>query len=190
MFDQLDDQRRFAALAEMGDIGAAAERLGITRNALSKTLARLEECCGIPLFERLPEGRVSLTPLGGEALEDVRQILQRTEGLQEKISAARSAATQDEAAGVKFSLRISASDNDRLDALLALLARTEVDGFGLKVSQKRLVRPHDARGNGPGRGRAARPAQGCRAMSDGETRDAPAAPCGPPTRDLQRRLPA
>ena len=135
MFDQLDDQRRFAALAEMGDIAAAAERLGITRNALSKTLARLEECCGIPLFERFPEGRVSLTPLGGEVLEDVRQILQRTEVLQEKISAARSAATQDEAAGVKFSLRISASDNDRLDALLALLAKTQVDGFGLKVSK-------------------------------------------------------
>ena len=135
MFDGLDDQRRFAALAEMGDIAAAAERLGITRNALSKTLARLEECCGLPLFERLPEGRVSLTPLGGEALEDVRQMLQRTEVLQEKISVARSAATQDEAAGAKFSLRIPAPDNDRLDALLALLTQTQVDGFGLKVSK-------------------------------------------------------
>ena len=48
---------------------------------------------------------------------------------------ARGAATQDEAAGVKFSLRIPAPDNERLDALLALLAKTQVDGFGLKVSK-------------------------------------------------------
>ena len=135
MHDRLADQRRFAALAEMGDIAAAAERLGITQNALSKAIIRLEESCGVPLFERLPEGRVSLTPLGAEVLEDVKQILQRTGILQEKISAARSAATQDEAAGVKFSLRIPASDNDRLDTLLASLAKTQVDGFGLKVSK-------------------------------------------------------
>ena len=77
-----------------------------------------------------------------------------------KVELARSAATQDEAAGVKFSLRIPAPDNDRLDALLALLAQTQVDGFGLKVSKNGWFVRAYARGNGPGRGRAARPAQG------------------------------
>ena len=135
MFDGLDDWRRLSALAEIGDMATAAERLGITRNALSKALIRLEESCGVPLFERLPEGRVSPTPLGGEVLEDIKQMLQQSEVLQKKVDLARSAAAQDEAAGVKFSMRIPAPDNDRLDALLALLAKTQVDGFGLKVSK-------------------------------------------------------
>ena len=135
MFDQLDDWRRLSALAEIGDMATAAERLGITRNALAKALIRLEESCGVPLLERLPEGRVSPTPLGGEVLEDIKQMLQQSEVLQKKVGLARSAAAQDEAAGVKFSLRIPAPDNDRLDALLALLAKTQVDGFGLKVSK-------------------------------------------------------
>ena len=136
MFDQLDDWRRLSALAEIGDMATAAERLGITRNALSKALIRLEESCGVPLFERLPEGRVSPTPLGGEVLEDIKQMLQQSEVLQKKVGLARSAAAQDEAAPeVKVSLRIPAPDNDRLDALLALLAQTQVDGFGLKVSK-------------------------------------------------------
>ena len=135
MLDGLDDWRRLSALAEIGDMATAAERLGITRNALSKAIIRLEESCGVPLFERLPEGRVSPTPLGGEVLEDVRQMLQQSEVLQKKVDLARSAAAQDEAAGVKFSMRIPAPDSDRLDALLALLAKTQVDGFGLKVSK-------------------------------------------------------
>ena len=135
MFDQLDDWRRLSALAEIGDMATAAERLGITRNALAEAIIRLEESCGVPLFERLPEGRVSPTPLGGEVLEDIKQMLQQSEVLQKKVNLARSAAAQDEAAGVKFSMRIPAPDNDRLDALLALLAKTQVDGFGLKVSK-------------------------------------------------------
>ena len=135
MFDGLDDWRRLSALAEIGDMATAAEQLGITRNALAKAIIRLEENCGVPLLERLPEGRVRLTPPGAEVLEDVRQILQQSEVLQKKVELARSAAAQDEAAGAKFSLRIPAPDNDRLDALLALLTQTQVDGFGLKVSK-------------------------------------------------------
>ena len=141
MHDRLADQRRFAALAEMGVMAAAAERLGITQNALSKAIIRLEESCGVPLFERLPEGRVRLTPLGAEVLEDVKQILQRTGVLEEKISVARSAATPDEAAKaeVKFSLRIPMEDNRSLDELLAALATEEVGGFGMQVSKNRWM---------------------------------------------------
>ena len=201
MFDGLDDWRRLSALAEIGDMATAAERLGITRNALSKALIRLEESCGVPLFERLPEGRVSPTPLGGEVLEDIKQMLQQSEVLQKKVGLARSAAAQDEAAGVKFSLAHSGARQRPAGRAPGVACQDAGGRVWPEGVQKRLVRPRDARGDGPGRGRAARPVQGGGRGEDvgsgTEKTHAllfggrmPAAPCGPPARDLQRCLPA
>lgn len=45
----------FIAVAELGSMGAAAHRLGITQPSASRSLARFERRCGLTLLERTPE---------------------------------------------------------------------------------------------------------------------------------------
>lgn len=63
----------FLALAEMGSVTAAAERLGRTQSAVSMQLRRLEEAAGQGLFSRQPRG-VVLTPAGVRLLPYARQV--------------------------------------------------------------------------------------------------------------------
>lgn len=65
--------RHFLAIAAEGSISAAAQRLAISQPALTKSLRKLENHFGAPLFERLPRG-VSLTPFGETLLPHARRI--------------------------------------------------------------------------------------------------------------------
>ena len=56
MFDRREHPVRLPAVAETGKIHAAADRRAMTRPALSRTVARLEQRFGGRLFERLPTG--------------------------------------------------------------------------------------------------------------------------------------
>jgi DNA-binding transcriptional LysR family regulator len=56
---ELRQLRHFLALTEHGNYHRAAERLFITPQALSASIAKLEQELGVPLFER---GRVGLVP--------------------------------------------------------------------------------------------------------------------------------
>jgi DNA-binding transcriptional LysR family regulator len=53
----------FIEVARCKGIGRAAEALGLSQPALSKSIARLERHCGTPLFRRLPRG-IELTDAG------------------------------------------------------------------------------------------------------------------------------
>ena len=66
--------RSFLALAEMGSVTGAAERLGRTQSAVSMQLRRLEEGAGQPLFTRQPRG-VALTPAGVRLMPFARQVV-------------------------------------------------------------------------------------------------------------------
>ncbi|MEE3623509.1 LysR family transcriptional regulator [Nitrospirillum sp. BR 11752] len=63
---ELRDLEYFLAVAECGSFTLAAHKRGLSQQALSKSLARLEEQLGVPLLERTPKG-VLLTRMG-EAL--------------------------------------------------------------------------------------------------------------------------
>ena len=52
---QLQELTRFRAVYEHGSLSAAARALGPSQPALSRSLQRLEQSAGAPLFER-PEG--------------------------------------------------------------------------------------------------------------------------------------
>ena len=60
---ELRDLEYFRVVARHGHIGRAAETLGLTQPALSKSVARLEASVGARLLERTPRG-VMLTPVG------------------------------------------------------------------------------------------------------------------------------
>ncbi|KAF1070258.1 MAG: HTH-type transcriptional regulator CynR [Pseudomonas citronellolis] len=71
----LRDLTYFETIAELGHLGRAAERLGRSQPALSKSVQRLEAALGARLFQR--EGRrIRLTPAGELMLRRARQLRQ------------------------------------------------------------------------------------------------------------------
>ncbi len=69
----LRDLGYFEVVAELGHLGQAAERLGRTQPALSKSMQRLEEAFGAPLFERVGRG-IQLTAVGEVLLARARLL--------------------------------------------------------------------------------------------------------------------
>ena len=65
--------RAFLGIAELGNLTAAADRLGLTQPSLTKLVKRLEIEFGAPLFDRLPRG-VALTPAGERLFRRARTI--------------------------------------------------------------------------------------------------------------------
>ena len=67
------DLAYFEAIAETGHLGRAAERLGRTQPALTKSVQRLEAAIGADLIQRTGRG-IALTEAGQVLLERARQI--------------------------------------------------------------------------------------------------------------------
>lgn len=64
----------FEAVGRHSSFTAAASELFLTQSAVSKQMRQLEECVGVPLFERKPRG-VALTRAGEELLMTVNVML-------------------------------------------------------------------------------------------------------------------
>ncbi|MEM6328758.1 MAG: LysR family transcriptional regulator [Planctomycetota bacterium] len=70
----LDQLRQFLRVAELGNITRAAEAMGVSQPALSRSMQRLEEEFGQPLLERKPR-RVDLTDAGVLLQARAQQVL-------------------------------------------------------------------------------------------------------------------
>lgn len=81
-FDQL---RYFVRIAELGNFSRTAEELGISQPALSRSIQRLEEELGQPVFERKSRS-VGLTDTGTLLLSRAQQILAIIEDTKAEIS--------------------------------------------------------------------------------------------------------
>lgn len=73
MHAQLRDVEYFAAIAEHGQVQRAAEVLGLSQAALSKSLRRLETAMNTRLLKRTPKG-VELTSVGSALLARVGKL--------------------------------------------------------------------------------------------------------------------
>ncbi|CCV04699.1 Transcriptional regulator, LysR family [Mesorhizobium metallidurans STM 2683] len=80
----------FALVAEQRNFRAAADRLGVSRSAVSQTIRRLEESLGIALLRRTTRS-VSLTEAGerlhaevGPAIADMRAALDAAQSLRDR----------------------------------------------------------------------------------------------------------
>lgn len=65
---------QFLAVVETGSLTAAAERVNLTQQALSKSLSRLEDTIGGKLFHRETRG-MTLTRLGEAVAEHAREVV-------------------------------------------------------------------------------------------------------------------
>lgn len=73
MKHQLRDIEYFSVVAEHGNLGRAAEVLGLSQPALSKSLRRLEKSMEAKLVKRTFKG-VELTPVGAALFSHVRRL--------------------------------------------------------------------------------------------------------------------
>jgi DNA-binding transcriptional LysR family regulator len=70
---ELRDLEYFAAVGARGNVGRAAEDLGLSQPALSKSLRRLEKAVGAKLVTRTPKG-VDLTAVGSALFARARRL--------------------------------------------------------------------------------------------------------------------
>lgn len=82
---ELDQLRHFVKAAELANFTRAAEACGLSQPALSRSIGRLEEELGQPLFERQSRS-TSLTDAGRLLLERATQILTLVEDAKAEIS--------------------------------------------------------------------------------------------------------
>jgi len=78
----------FLTIVSTGSLGRAAETLHITQPALSRTVQRLEQQIGAPLFERHSKG-MQLTAIGNSLLPHATLLLREAENATEEINAMR-----------------------------------------------------------------------------------------------------
>ncbi len=67
------DLQYFAVVAEHGNLRRAADAIGISQPALSKTLRRLEKSAGTKIVRRTPKG-VEMTAMGNALLSHARRL--------------------------------------------------------------------------------------------------------------------
>lgn len=77
---ELYQLRGFAAIAELGQLTRAAEKVHISQPALSSQLRALEDEIGLPLFDRTPNGMV-LTATGKRLLAAAEKVLAAAQSL-------------------------------------------------------------------------------------------------------------
>nr|WP_314541799.1 LysR family transcriptional regulator [uncultured Massilia sp.] len=84
----LDEMQAFVAVVDSGSITAAAEQLGLTISAASRTLGRLEEKLQTTLLRRTTR-RLELTEEGNAFLQHARAILASVDEAEEQMAARR-----------------------------------------------------------------------------------------------------
>ncbi|WP_028998971.1 LysR family transcriptional regulator [Azohydromonas australica] len=84
----LQQLQAFVTIIEAGSLGRAAVALNVTQPALSRTVKRLEDHVGAPLFERHSKG-MQLTDFGHALLPHATLLLRESEVAVEEINAMR-----------------------------------------------------------------------------------------------------
>ncbi|WKE66494.1 LysR family transcriptional regulator [Gallaecimonas kandeliae] len=108
-----DDIRFFLAVAETGQLTAAAAKVGVTQPTMGRRISALEAGLGHKLFQRTPEGFV-LTDEGAALLPHARRMEAESHALQR---------TLEGQAQLSGTLRISSSDWFGVHVLSALAER-------------------------------------------------------------------
>ncbi|MEU2254613.1 LysR substrate-binding domain-containing protein [Nocardia xishanensis] len=89
---ELRTLRYFVAVAEELHFGRAAARLHMSQPPLSRAIRLLESDLGVALLHRSPAG-VSLTAAGTVLLDEARRLLEQSEQIRVRVSAATGAST-------------------------------------------------------------------------------------------------
>lgn len=92
MHDRFEQMRTFVAIAQTKRLGAAADRLGLVRSAVSRRLREIEERLGVQLVTRNTRN-LSLTEAGHEYYSRALAILEEVDAAESNLSKASTDAT-------------------------------------------------------------------------------------------------
>lgn len=138
---ELRDIEYFSVVARHGHLGRAAEALGLSQPALSKSLRRLEHELGAKLVKRTPRG-VELSAEGAALLARARELHLSVQAMAQEI--------RDVSRGRVGHVRIGAgpvsSAELLVEALLPLLNEAPKISFDIDVSDNDLMIPALRRG--------------------------------------------
>jgi len=133
---ELRDIEYFTVVAKHGHLGRAAEALGLSQPALSKSLRRLEQEFGAKLVKRTPKG-VELSAEGLVLLGRARELRLTVQGIADEI--------RDVGRGRVGHARIGAGPTSSaemlLEALLPLVASAPKLSYNIVVSDNDLMVP-------------------------------------------------
>ncbi|NMG37826.1 LysR family transcriptional regulator [Chelativorans sp. ZYF759] len=121
-FSQL---RLLSVLRETGQIGAAAQQLGMTQPAASRLLGQLEDMIGAPIFRRHARG-VSLTEAGAIMAEQAERTLHELDLSQARVMQA--------VQGTRGLVRIGSVTGPSLDLVLPLVREARVSSPAVELA--------------------------------------------------------
>jgi DNA-binding transcriptional LysR family regulator len=133
---ELRDLEYFAVIAEHCHLGRAAEALGLSQPALSKSLRRLEQILGVRLVSRTPKG-VELTVEGSTLLLRIRELRLSLQSVAREI-----ADVSDGRAGhLRIGVGLPVSEHLLAQAFAALLTDAPRTKLSVSVSDNDLMYP-------------------------------------------------
>ncbi|SES92070.1 LysR family transcriptional regulator [Oceanicella actignis] len=107
--DRLSEMEAFARVVELGGFTEAARRMGVSKSAVSKAVAALEERLGARLLTRTTR-RVAPTAIGAAFYERARRVIEEAEEAERMVTALHGAPRGElrVSAPVSFGLRVLA----------------------------------------------------------------------------------
>ncbi|HGM5582272.1 TPA: LysR family transcriptional regulator [Pseudomonas putida] len=119
-----DDLRIVKAIADKGNLVAAATALQVNHSTVSRRLTALERCLGVCLFDRRRSGYVA-TDAGSELVALAGRLELEILGVARRVSG--------HAQGHKGELRMTTSDALLLDFLTPIVARFQTDNPQIRI---------------------------------------------------------
>lgn len=117
--------QRFLRVVDLGSLHAAADGIGVTQPALTRSLKLLEESIGEPLFEK--RGRnLTLTPLGELLTEQAKHLLREQQLAEAELMSFRK--------GERGNLRLGAASLWMAELLPKVMAKVSADFPSLQVT--------------------------------------------------------
>ncbi len=123
---ELRDLEYFVVVAEQGNLGRAAEALGLSQPALSKSIARLEDAMEVKLFLRSAKG-MDLTAEGSLLMSRARDLRQYLRNVAREVADV----SRGHAGHIKIGVGPSVNDDSLLAAVSQLL--TAEHGITMKM---------------------------------------------------------
>lgn len=123
--------KRFLAVIEQGSLSAAARQLGLTQQAVSTSISKLENEIGLRLFDRAPGGNTRPTPYGRALVRHARSQIAAIGRAEQELHAIRDATRGTITVGIgeSFASEIIASAVTRLHSMRPEIRINLIEGY-------------------------------------------------------------
>lgn len=132
--------KRFLAVIECGSLSAAAKKFGLTQQALSSSISKLENELGVSLFDRAPGGITKPTQYGRALIRHAHSQIASVDRATEELHAIRDAKTGTITIGIgeSFIGDIAVSALSRLHNMRPEIRINLIEGYSEKLLEKLL----------------------------------------------------